>query len=226
MIKQQILENLKRVIHDLGYTLTDIVCDIPKNSQFGDYTTNLPLQLAKLEGKNGKQSPIDIANKIINNLGDLSYISKIEVAGPGFLNFYIKPEFLSENLKEILKKGDNFGKSENNKGKKARVEFVSANPTGPLHIGNARGGPLGDVVANVLASQGYQVLREYIHNDVGEQVKDKLEIQEGFIKSMPAAVINSTYIPSFCLPRSCALKLKRAIIAALRTGICPPVKIV
>ncbi|TSC86358.1 MAG: arginyl-tRNA synthetase [Microgenomates group bacterium Gr01-1014_7] len=171
MLKQKILEDLKRVVSDLGYPSGDIVLSISKNPTFGDYSTNLALQLAKLTQGSNKQTPKEIAKKIVNKLGGLSYLEKAEVAGGGFINFFVKPEDLANDLHEVLKEGEDFGKSDINKGKKARVEFISANPTGPLHIGNARSGPLGDVIANILTSQGYEVLREFIDNNVGEQVK-------------------------------------------------------
>ncbi len=171
MIKQKILTDLKRVTLDLGFPTTDIVCSIPKNPGFGDYSTNLALQLAKLKVDKVKQTPVEIANQIISRLSNLSCLNKVENKGGGFINFFVKPEYLAEDLTEILQQGKEFGKANTFKDKKARVEFVSANPTGPLHIGNARGGPIGDVIANVLEAGGYEVLREYIHNDVGEQVK-------------------------------------------------------
>ncbi|MBI4035416.1 arginine--tRNA ligase [Candidatus Daviesbacteria bacterium] len=171
MIKQQILEDLKNVIRDLGFTDSDIVVSISKNPVFGDYSTNVALQLAKLEGSKGKQSPTEIANEILQNLGKPEYLEHAEIAGGGFINFFIKAESLTKNLKEILDNKEAFGKSEVGQGKTARVEFISANPTGPLHIGNARGGPLGDVAANVLENSGYKVLREYLDNNVGEQIK-------------------------------------------------------
>ncbi|MBI2020453.1 arginine--tRNA ligase [Candidatus Daviesbacteria bacterium] len=171
MVKNLILADLKKAIESLRYPKTDIVCNSSKNPQFGDYSTNLALQLAKLKLPSGKQSPKDFANKILSKFGTPDYLDKAEVAGEGFINFFIKIESLVKDLQEVLEKGEDFGKSNFGKGKKIRVEYVSANPTGPLHMGNARGGPLGDVIANVLESLGYEVLREYIHNDVGEQVK-------------------------------------------------------
>src|SRR3989344_3045237 len=171
MVKEKVLKDLQKAIKELGYETSDIVLSIPKNSSFGDYSTNVALQLSKVEGDNGKQNPIDIANQILEKLGTPDYLEKAEVAGNGFINFFINPQILANDLQEILEKGEEFGRSDKGKGIKARVEFVSANPTGPLHIGNARGGPLGDVIASVLQSEGYEVLREYIHNDVGEQVK-------------------------------------------------------
>lgn len=178
MLRKLIEEDLKRVVKDLGYPLTDpvtgeadIVCTIPKNSQFGDYSTNLVLQLAKLERSDDKQSPQVIASEILEKFGKPDYLEKAEIAGGGFINFFVKKEFLANDIKEILESKEQFGKSEIGKGKKARVEFVSANPTGPLHFGNARGGPIGDVLANVLEFVGYKVLREYYDNNVGGQIK-------------------------------------------------------
>lgn len=178
MIKQQILDDLKEVIKDLGYPTTDVVLSI---SPFGDYSTNIALQLAKHHTKDIKQFAVpsakrdkrasEIASVIVKRLKDRNYLEKIEVAEPGFINFYIKKEIFSSSLKEVLSMGGNFGKSNLGKGKKARVEFISSNPTGPMHIGNGRGGPIGDVLASVLEFMGYQVLREYYHNDVGNQVK-------------------------------------------------------
>ncbi|OGE65051.1 arginine--tRNA ligase [Candidatus Daviesbacteria bacterium RIFCSPLOWO2_02_FULL_36_7] len=171
MLKQKILEDLKLAVKELGFPTSDIILSSSKNPAFGDYSTNVVLQLAKLKPENGKQSPQEIANKIVSNLSNLSYLNKVEVAGGGFINFFVKAENLANNLKEILERKESFGKSEIGKGKKARVEYISANPTGPLHIGNARGGPLGDTVANVLAFCSYEVLREYLDNNVGGQVE-------------------------------------------------------
>ena len=159
----------------MGYQAIDPLLSIPKSPSFGDYSTNIALQLAKLKPSSGKQTPKEIANEIVTRVKGLEsskkYLEKVEMAGGGFINFFIKPEELAEDLKEISEQGQEYGKSDFGRGKKSRVEYVSANPTGPLHIGNARGGPLGDVIANVLEANGYSVLREYIHNDVGEQVK-------------------------------------------------------
>lgn len=171
MLKQIILENLKKAVEDLGYPTTDIVLSSPKNSTFGDYTTNVALQLAKLKPGDDKQSAQEIANEILEKLGKPDYLEKTEVAGGGFINFFIKTENLANELKAVLQKMEDFGKSEVGKGKKARVEYISANPTGPLHIGNARSGPIGDALANVLAFSGFRVLREYLNNNVGGQAQ-------------------------------------------------------
>lgn len=167
MIKQQIVSDLKKALEDLKFQSTDIVCS---TTRFGDYSTNIALQLAKLHTKDIKQIPLEIANAIVKKLKDKDYLEKVETSGLGFINFYIKKEVFSRVLKKVLSLGSNFGKSNLGKGKKARVEFISANPTGPMHIGNGRGGPLGDAVANVLEFAGFKVIREYYHNDIGNQV--------------------------------------------------------
>ncbi len=121
-------------------------------------------------------SPLDLAKEIVKILNSKFLIhnsdfDKVEIAGPGFINFYLSNEYLQNQIQNIIKQGDNYGSLTIGKGKKASVEFVSANPTGPLHIGNAVGGPLGDTIANVLQKSGYQVVREYLHNNVGGQVE-------------------------------------------------------
>lgn len=139
----------------------------PDNENFGDYSTNAALKLAKKEGKN----PREVAEEIVKNLAQEKIFEKIEIAGVGFINFYLSKEFLRGQVSEILKEGKNFGQLDLGKGKKISIDFVSANPTGPVHIGNARGGPLGDVLGNVLVAAGFKVSRDYYLNDVGHQVE-------------------------------------------------------
>ncbi|MFA5932456.1 MAG: arginine--tRNA ligase [Microgenomates group bacterium] len=171
MVKQQLESDLKKAVLDLGYKIDDIVCDIPQNSSFGDYTSNIALQLSKLKSENGKQTPQVIAKEIIEKLGKLDYLDKTEVAGPGFINFFIKGESLAKQVSEILEKGEGFGKGGKKDNKIIDVEFISANPTGPLTLANGRGGAIGDTLANVLSFLGYQVHREYYVNDTGNQVR-------------------------------------------------------
>ncbi|OGE09104.1 arginine--tRNA ligase [Candidatus Curtissbacteria bacterium RIFCSPLOWO2_01_FULL_42_26] len=144
------------------------------DARFGDYTSNVALRYAqgKLQKEKAiKQSPMEFAKKLADSFKNQAYIEKLEVKEPGFLNFFIKDEVLQNEVEKVLKAKDKFGSNESGKGKKARVEFVSANPTGPLHFGNARGGPIGDCLSSVLEFCGYTVLREYLHNDVGGQVE-------------------------------------------------------
>jgi len=142
----------------------------PNIRAHGELSTNLVLVLAKSLKKN----PRDLAQEIKDLIPPEDregIVEKIEVAGGGFLNFVLRKSAWQEALREV--EGDRFGTSREGEGKKALVELVSANPTGPLHIGNARGGPLGDVIASLLEATGYEVTREYYVNDVGGQI-DKL----------------------------------------------------
>lgn len=140
------------------------VVTAPPNPKFGDLSSNLALVLAKqVEGQ-----PLLIADELVDKLKHHADFTSITVAPPGFINLKLSGGALARAIAQSVTPG--YGTSDRFKGKKARVEFVSANPTGPLHIGNARGGPLGDTIASVLAANGYMVLREYLHNDVGGQV--------------------------------------------------------
>lgn len=171
MFKKQLEADLKKAVAEFGYKVSDIVLSIPQNPTFGDYTSNIALQLAKQKIEKGQQTPLEIANEILSNLGDLSYLSKIEIAPPGFLNFFIKPEFIAQQVEEILQEGEKFGQNQVGQGQKIQVEFVSANPTGPLTLANGRGGAVGDTLANILLASGYEVEREYYFNDSGNQVR-------------------------------------------------------
>jgi arginyl-tRNA synthetase len=145
--------------------------EVPKEKSHGDLSSNLALALAQKI----KKSPLDLAEEIVERLDqdkDLKEdFEKIEAVAPGFINFYYSKKYLSLQVLRIIKERNSYGSVDIGKGKKASVEYVSANPTGPLHIGNARGGPLGDIIANVLSKAGYKVTREYLHNDVGGQVE-------------------------------------------------------
>jgi len=132
----------------------------------GDFATNLALTLAKA----AKCSPRDLAEKIVAALPVSDLVSKVEIAGPGFINFYVNKTAFHSVLPDIIKKANNFGCSKIAAGKKIQVEFVSANPTGPLHVGHGRGAAFGDVVSNLLEAIGYQVHREYYVNDAGRQM--------------------------------------------------------
>lgn len=146
----------------------DVVFNVPGNSEHGDLSTNAAMLLTKTLKKN----PRIIAQEIIDALDvDEAIISKIEIAGPGFINFYFTPEFVTEIVEPILELGADFGRSSKYKGKKANVEFVSANPTGPLTVGHGRNAVLGDTLANMLEWIGYSVEREYYFNNAGRQMR-------------------------------------------------------
>ncbi len=141
--------------------------EIPADKKNGDFSANAAFMLSRAF----RMPPKKIADAIVEKI-DISstYFSKCEAAGAGFLNFYLKPEFFADVLLEVNKKGEAFGKSDFGKNEKVNVEFVSANPTGPMHMGNARGGALGDCLAAVLDSAGFDVSREFYINDAGNQI--------------------------------------------------------
>jgi arginyl-tRNA synthetase len=146
----------------------EIAVETPKEKEHGEFSTNLAMQLAK----QARKRPSQIADILIANM-DFSgtYIEKAKCAGPGFINFYLELSWLYDALRIIDLEGEDYGKINIGKGSKVMVEFVSANPTGPLHMGNARGGALGDCIASVLEAAGYDVTREYYINDAGNQME-------------------------------------------------------
>ena len=146
----------------------DISVEIPKDLSHGDFSSNAAMQMTKLQ----KMPPRKIADILIS-YADLenTYFEKIEAAGPGFLNFTLKKEWFWAVNPAISKGQDNYGRVDIGNGKKVMVEFVSANPTGPMHMGNARGGALGDCLASVLDFAGYAVTREFYVNDAGNQIE-------------------------------------------------------
>lgn len=146
----------------------ELIFEVPKSRTNGDLSTNAAMLLTKQLRKNPKQ----IAEEIISNLEYSSdEISRIEIAGPGFINFYFNPKFISSIIKEINLHNDDFGKSKKYNGKRANVEFVSANPTGPLTVGHGRNAVIGDTIANLLEWVGYDVDREYYFNNAGRQMR-------------------------------------------------------
>ena len=167
MFKQKILEDLKRVVEDLGYKSTDTVISIPQNSTFGDYTTNLALQLAKLESSKSKQSPVEIANEIVDSVmgqeSSKKYLEKAEVAGGGFINFFVKPESLMENLQQICNQAAIL-KSNN---EKVLVEFTDPNPFKEFHIGHLFSNSVGESISRLFEAKGFEVKRVNYFGDVG-----------------------------------------------------------
>ena len=158
-----------KALNDLKYPLKDFHFDKPKEEKFGDLSTNIAMLLAK----DLKLPPRKIADEIISKLEyDKSLISKVEIAGAGFINFFISEDYYKRTISGILVEKDNFGRSELNRNKTANLEWVSANPTGPLHLGHGRGLCLGKSVANLLEYTGYKVTREYYYNDAGNQMNN------------------------------------------------------
>ncbi len=146
--------------------LSRIVVEPPRDPSHGDMATNAAMALAKDAG----QKPRDLAEKIAERLRTEDLVAKVDVAGPGFINLTLKPHVWGEELRVALAAGKDYGRSDTGKGEKVNVEYVSANPTGPMHIGHCRGAVFGDALANLLAFAGYSVTREYYINDAGAQV--------------------------------------------------------
>lgn len=149
-----------------GEKLPEIVLDKPKKEEFGDFSTNIAMLLAPVE----KKAPRDIAKAIAERISASPVVEKCDVAGPGFINIFLKKTFWLGILEDIIRSGAGYGRSEAGRGKKVQVEFVSANPTGPLHIGHGRGAAVGDALSNILKFAGFEVSKEYYINDAGRQV--------------------------------------------------------
>ena len=144
------------------------IIEKPADKKNGDFSSNIAMAGARAY----HQAPRMIAEAIVKNFSlDGGYIDRCEIAGPGFINFYLSDKYYSDVLKDIVSSGDSYGRSDYGEGKKMLVEFVSANPTGPMHIGNARGGAIGDCLASVLDAAGYDVQREFYINDAGNQIE-------------------------------------------------------
>lgn len=149
-------------------TVSEIAVETPKEKEHGEFSTNIAMQLSKQV----RQAPVKTAAVLIGNMDFTdTYISRAECAGPGFINFYLDDSWLYDALKIIIHEREDYGKINIGHGRKVMVEFVSANPTGPLHMGNARGGALGDCIASVLSAAGYDVTREFYVNDAGNQIE-------------------------------------------------------
>ena len=170
----EISEKLRSVIEqgiketfNLDVDKNDFSVEIPKDKNHGDYSTNAAMRYAKILRK----SPREIAENLSKTLQNSDIIEKIEIAGPGFINFFIRNDSLTKIISDILKNGENYFKSNIGGGTKIMVEYVSANPTGDLHLGHARGAAYGDTLTRILSFVGYDVLREYYVNDAGNQIE-------------------------------------------------------
>ncbi len=182
-IKNKITDAAKKAFPDAELPIPGI--EIPGDTSHGDYASNIALASAKILGKN----PREIAESIKNAVVLDGTVEKVEVAGPGFLNFFLGADFFSGIVLDVLNKKENYGKSDLYKGKTALVEFVSANPTGPMHIGNARGGALGDSLVSVLDFAGYDAKREFYVNDAGNQInKFKASLEARYLQLFDSSV--------------------------------------
>jgi len=167
-MKEYLSEIINSSLKKLNITYeNEIKIEIPKNKENGDYSTNVALELCKVLRKN----PTEIAENIKNTIKD-NKIKKIEVASPGFLNFFVDQNYLLENINNVIDQNELYGSCNIGNGKKVNIEFVSANPTGILHLGNARGGAYGDSLARILSFAGFEVTKEYYVNDAGMQINN------------------------------------------------------
>lgn len=193
-IKDKLKQEIKASVIKAGLAeeeqIPDVVLELPKDKAHGDYSTNMAMQLARV----AKKAPRMIAETIIEHFDQSkASIEKVEIAGPGFINFYMNNSYLTNLIPTILEAGDAYGKTTVGNNQKIQVEFVSANPTGDLHLGHARGAAVGDSLCNILDKAGYDVSREYYINDAGNQINNlALSVEAryfqalGLEKEMPA----------------------------------------
>ena len=162
-----IIKSTLKNVYNLENIDSLVMVEIPKLKDHGDFSSNIALRLAKVL----KNSPINIANSLKGELENNDFIEKVEVVVPGFLNFFVKKDSLSEIINKIIDQGKDYGRNNFGKNEKVMVEYVSANPTGDLHLGHARGAAYGDSLTRVLKFSGYDCLREYYVNDAGNQIE-------------------------------------------------------
>ena len=160
--------------------LPEVLLEVPPQKEFGDFASNFAMQSAR----SLKCNPRIVAQAVIDNL-DCAYVDRAEIAGPGFINFYLKDNWLSDMFANIVKAGENYGNLTAPTKEKIQLEYVSANPTGPLHVGHGRGAAVGSSLANLMKAAGYDVTREYYINDAGNQINNL------------AASVNARYLEAY-----------------------------
>ncbi len=167
-ILQRVIDGIKDTIKNIlkDYDVKNFDVEIPADNKNGDLSSNAAL----VSAKSLEMPPRKIAEMIVSKMAKTEYIEKIEIAGPGFINFFLSKKFFEDVLKQIYSLKEKYGTNILGKNKKVLVEFVSANPTGPMHIGNARGGALGDCLSEILKASGYEVHKEFYVNDAGNQI--------------------------------------------------------
>ncbi|WP_223594947.1 arginine--tRNA ligase [Neobacillus bataviensis] len=172
-VQSKLKEEIRAAVLKAGLAaedqIPDVILETPKEKAHGDYSTNMAMQLARV----AKKAPRMIAESLIENFDrSKASIEKIELAGPGFINFYMNNAYLTDLIPTVLEAGDKYGETTVGGSQKIQVEFVSANPTGDLHLGHARGAAVGDSLCNILDMAGYYVSREYYINDAGNQINN------------------------------------------------------
>ena len=167
-MKEKLIDLLTKSVNSLtdDFDSSQIVIERPKLLAHGDFSTNIALTLAK----SLKKPPLEIAQLIIDHLDKSEVFEKIEIAGAGFINFYLNNKALTSIIQNILKHQERYGSNTSGQNEKIQIEFVSANPTGPLHVGHGRGAAIGDCLARLFEFSGWQVTREFYYNDAGAQI--------------------------------------------------------
>ncbi|MGD6794034.1 arginine--tRNA ligase [Metabacillus indicus] len=185
-VKERLKDEIKASVLKAGLAeesqIPDVILELPKEKAHGDYSTNMAMQLARV----AKKAPRAIAEDIVASFdkGKAS-IEKIEIAGPGFINFYMNNSYLTDLIPSILEAGEAYGEVNIGNNEKLQVEFVSANPTGTLHLGHARGAAVGDSLCNILDKAGYDVSREYYINDAGNQINNlALSVEARYLQAL------------------------------------------
>src|SRR4030042_5577093 len=167
-MKKYLVKIIKDSLDILGIgEIPAIELGVPPNDAWGDMATPVAMSLSATL----KRPPRNIALDIVNSIKDKSFFEKIDIAGPGFINFTFSQEYLFSETKKLMEYKSSFLREDIGKGKKIQIEFISANPTGPLHLGHGRGGATGEALSNLLKAAGYNVEREYYINDAGKQAK-------------------------------------------------------
>ena len=173
MLKQKLARCLQQAVSEaqqqgtlVSAALPEVVIEHPQNPEHGDFASGLPLKLARI----AKEPPLVIAEKIAKHISLPPEIDRFTIAPPGFINFTLRDDWLAKQVESILTAGESYGNLALGKGKRVQLEFVSVNPTGPLHVGHGRGAVLGSTLAHVLTAAGYQIEKEYYLNDVGSQI--------------------------------------------------------
>ncbi|CAM4183377.1 arginine--tRNA ligase [Bacillus paramycoides] len=182
LIKEEIQAAVLKAELATEEQIPNVVLESPKDKTNGDFSTNMAMQLARV----AKKAPRMIAEELVANFDKAkASIEKIEIAGPGFINFYMDNSYLTDLIPTIVNAGEAYGETNTGKGEKVQIEFVSANPTGDLHLGHARGAAVGDTLCNVLAKAGYDVSREYYINDAGNQIHNlALSVEARYMQAL------------------------------------------
>ncbi|GCF69861.1 arginine--tRNA ligase [Bacillus paranthracis] len=182
LIKEEIQTAVLKAELATEEQIPNVVLESPKDKTNGDFSTNMAMQLARV----AKKAPRMIAEELVANFDKAkASIEKIEIAGPGFINFYMDNSYLTDLIPTIVNAGEAYGETNTGKGEKVQVEFVSANPTGDLHLGHARGAAVGDTLCNLLAKAGYDVSREYYINDAGNQIHNlALSVEARYMQAL------------------------------------------